>query len=213
MPNIDWFFRDPGSAPSIPDTFSQLYLLRRDIDTCFGLNPDNGNPINGIDSGTGKPVNCKAIWPGVMGILAGIDLLGKFLAGNDEVGGSGLQGVGGRFRNFLEKYLALSDQDAETIYQLRNSLLHSFGLYSEVYRKGKLRRTYRFILTQQGSGHLIQEIGDDTYEIDVQLLRRLFNSAIAHYQTDLKDTARADYDELQRNFDKMLRKHGSITIR
>jgi hypothetical protein len=81
MADIDRFFRDPRDKPKPPDDFSHLYLLRRDIDTCFGFNPDNGNPINGIDSVTRASVYCQALWPGVMGILAGIDLLGKFLAG------------------------------------------------------------------------------------------------------------------------------------
>ena len=129
--SVDWFFCDPRTAPNGPDIVSQLYLLRRDIDTCFGLNPT-----------TGERLNYQALWPGVMGILAGIDLLGKFFAGNDASGGKGLGTVANRFTHFLKCSLGLSDQDANTLYQLRNSLLHSFGLYSET-KEGRVYRQYR----------------------------------------------------------------------
>ncbi len=77
-----------------------------------------------------------------MGICAGIDLLGKFFVGNDDKGG-----VGKRFRNFLITYFSVPQNDAETLYQLRNSLLHSFGLYSEVTDKaGKVVQIYKFVL-------------------------------------------------------------------
>lgn len=70
MADINAFFMNPSTPPVIPGTFSQLYLLRRDISTCFGIDPDNGQRLP-----------TQALWPGVMAICAGIDLLGKFLAG------------------------------------------------------------------------------------------------------------------------------------
>ncbi len=117
MADIDMFFMSPSIAPRRHGTFSQLYLLRRDISACF----------------------CASIlWPGVMAICAGIDLLGKFLAGNDDG-----KKVGERFETFLKIYFKISSDDAKIIYQLRNSLLHSFGLYSEVKdRNGKVKQVY-----------------------------------------------------------------------
>ena len=60
--NIELFFEDPLAPPRPRPTFyGVLYLLRRDIITCF---------------------NNVAEWPGIMAILAGIDLLGKFYVGS-----------------------------------------------------------------------------------------------------------------------------------
>ncbi|MBU2858045.1 hypothetical protein HF289_14660 [Acidithiobacillus ferrooxidans] len=68
------FFEDPKTNKQIPNEFSVLYLLRRDVYQCMG-----------IDSTTRNKTGIKIIWPGVMAILAGIDLLGKFYSGNDEI--------------------------------------------------------------------------------------------------------------------------------
>src|SRR5689334_11965232 len=116
MADINSFFMAPSTPPVVPGVLSQLYLLRRDISTCFSIDPDNGGQLS-----------TQALWPGVMAICAGIDLLGKFLAGNDDIGG-----VGPRFRTFLTTFFGISQNEATTVYQLRNSLLHSFGLYSEI---------------------------------------------------------------------------------
>jgi hypothetical protein len=75
-----------------------------------------------------------------MAVLAGIDLIAKFIyrdLANE---------VGKRFTDFVSKYI--NNIFHEELYQLRNSLLHSFGLYSET-RNGK---AYHFVLTQ-GSGN------------------------------------------------------------
>jgi hypothetical protein len=47
---------------------SILYLLRREIKHCFGLNPENDQP-NGF----------YAKWSGTMAIMAGIDLLASMM--------------------------------------------------------------------------------------------------------------------------------------
>jgi hypothetical protein len=192
MADINSFFINPSTAPVTPGTFSQLYLLRRDISTCFGIDPNNGQRL------------CtQALWPGVMAICAGIDLLGKFLAGNDKIGE-----VGKRFKKFLTTYFGISQSEAETIYHLRNSLLHSFGLYSEVTDKktGNVVRVYRFAL-DKGLGALITDLGSDTYLIDIEILRTGFENAIAGYETQLRAAS------LQTKFADMFPKHPGITIR
>jgi hypothetical protein len=125
----DQFFANPRNKPSIPGDNGVLYLLRRDILLCLGQDPCSGG------------TTChKAVWPGAMAILAGIDLVAKFYKGDD-----GPQS-GPRFKDFVGKYfLPISPAEAETIYQLRNALLHSFGLYSK-----KDTQEYRFLLTAGG---------------------------------------------------------------
>jgi hypothetical protein len=61
--SIAIFFRDPHIEPVIPGKMSVLYLLRRDVMHCFDHN--------------------IVLFPATMTILAGIDLLAKFYAGND----------------------------------------------------------------------------------------------------------------------------------
>lgn len=207
MSDLNWFFRSPRSAPGPRDTFSQLYLLRRDIDTCFGTDPNTGTISKPVDKASGAPMNCQAIWPGTMAILAGIDLLGKFLVGTDKTRGPGSVTVGARFREFTKRYLGLSEGDTDLVYQLRNSLLHSFGLYSEkTDNQGNVTATYNFILSR-GSGTVVQHVKDDYYQVDVQCLRELFEQAVAQYEADLRDTRREDHQDLSEKFNAMLPKH------
>lgn len=176
---IDLFFRDPAVSPPQAGRFSVLYLLRRDIKQC-------------VDSG-------QILWPATMAILAGIDLLGKFHAGQDG------PGVGGRFRRFISDYFAcLSSEDAEIIYQLRNALLHSFGLYAE--SKGK---KYHFTLVYQDIGKLIQTHPQhgDSYLLSITSLYRQFETAIDRYHAQL-----ATDTELKSKFKAMFPRYGAIRV-
>jgi hypothetical protein len=181
--NIDLFFEDPESKPVIPGQFSILYLLRRDIRNCI--------------------INRQALWPGAMAVLAGIDLLGKFYAGDDSNGQ-----VGKRFKDFIKKYFQpIAQDDATTMYQLRNALLHSFGLYSEVKRKGKV---YHFSLVAENeTGPLVRVYPQNAnyYLVDLLVLYAKFEDAVAYYLGDL----RIDKD-LQAHFNDMFPKYGAISI-
>jgi hypothetical protein len=207
MTNIDWYFRNPRLAPRREERLSQLYLLRRDIDTCFGTDPNTGVLWQTIDKRTEAAIYCKAIWPGTMAILAGIDMLGKFLAGTDKNRGRGSINVRNRFKAFTKRYLGLSDTDAGLLYQLRNSMLHSFGLYSEeIDNQGKIKSTYNFILTL-GEDKLVKHIKDDYYQIDAQCLRESFDLSITKYEAELHDVSRRDNKELNDKFNAMFPKH------
>lgn len=155
--NIELFFEDPSTPPRPRPTFyGVLYLLRRDIITCF---------------------NNVAEWPGIMAILAGIDLLGKFYVGSDN---TRLVSVRERFTSFLNYFDDISEREKEIIYQLRNSLLHSFGLYSED-RNGNV---YRFTLGKVFPQFIKQD--GDRYYVNVLKLREYFNLSIKNYLKDLK---------------------------
>lgn len=186
---IQFFFEHPGHYRET-GRFSYLYLLRREISMCFGEDPNDG-----------KKINYSAIWPGTMAILAGIDLLGKFYAGDDSGRGNPQKGVGARFKSFTEKYLIQSKTDAETLYQLRNSLLHSFGLYSKT-SKGE----YRFILTR-GSRQFITNTNEGQYVIDVSILWNKFEEEIKSYFQELYQV-----HELQKKFEMMFCNYGVARI-
>ena len=132
-----------------------------------------------------------------MAVMAGIDLLGKFLAGSDK--GS----VGKRFCRFLEDCFNMRNtHDRETIHQLRNSLVHSFGLYSE--HKGTV---YHFVLTESGSSPLVSTRPDDRYVVDVRVLHCEFEKAIEVYRTKLDRDA-----EWQKKFTDMFSLYGCVPI-
>ena len=113
----DLFFEDPVNYVEASES-SILHLLRRDIYRCMGYTIQNEKWVKNVE-----PI----IWPGSMAVLTGIDLLGKFYAGNDND-----KEVGSRFKAYCEKYIC-SPGDAKVIYKLRNSLVHSFGLSSATY--------------------------------------------------------------------------------
>jgi len=189
-PDADIFFQEPQNYRNPPGAYGVLYLLRRDIFQCMGIDPT-----------TKQPIPHSTLWPGAMAILAGIDLLAKYYAGSDEMGK-----VGERFRSFLDVYFKpIPADDLATIYQLRNSLLHSFGLYSENTYKG-ITTKYHFILGQNLS-QFISAQPSDVYVVDIRELHKRFESAVLLYKNDIeRDTI------LQRNFTKLFPKYGAIII-
>jgi len=182
----DIFFMDPNQVPCIPGTFGTLYLLRRDIIGCLGLDPDTGAKIK-------EPI----LWPCGMAVLAGIDLLAKFFKGDDKIGE-----VGQRFKGFIEQYFQpISTGDEEAIYQLRNALLHSFGLYSQT-----KTTTYRFVLSAS-KFPLVQQTPSGEYLIDLLTLHQRFEDAIQRYAAALNKC-----ENLQSNFMCMFQNYGPIRI-
>lgn len=154
--NIEIFFKEETCNPG---TNSSLALLRNDINRCF-------------DSGI--------LYPGIIGMMTGIDLLAKFYSGDDSN-----SDVGSKFKDFLKYYFYLSNEDErEYIYQLRNVMLHSFGLFSQNKKDG----FYYFTLTQDGEFMLYnkEEEGKNVkININILELRKKFNQAIYFYKKDL----------------------------
>ncbi|HEX4055425.1 MAG TPA: hypothetical protein VHX86_14265 [Tepidisphaeraceae bacterium] len=194
------FLMHPHTEKKPPGLFGILYLLRRDILICMGLNPNDGTEI--ISAGPDTP--SAPLWPGAMAVMAGVDLVAKFLEGKDNTS------VGYRFRKFLEQCFKLASQsDREIIYQLRNSLLHSFGLYSE----DSTGRIYRFSLRQDGpliTSPTNPSDSTDRYVINIRRLHQDFEKAVVEYQTQLRTGPQAN--ELQRNFARMFPNYGVIEI-
>jgi hypothetical protein len=170
------FFKDPRIGPSLPDDFGTLYLLRRDIKSCM---------------------DAKILWPGAMCIMAGIDLLGKCLDGRDLPGETGK-----RFCNFAVKYFHLPPSEAEALYQLRNALLHSFGLISNA-----KSAHFRFQLQAAGSSILISLLAPNTFKVDLICLHDRFETAVSEYHRDLLGDAK-----LQKHFSSMFPVYGKTPI-
>lgn len=190
---INFFFKSPTDIP-IGNSFSSLYLLRRDIFTCMGFDPNKMQPID-----------YQALWPGLMGILAGIDLLGKYLEG-DDINTS----VYYRFKNYYERYFDLKG-DSEIIYQLRNSMLHSFGLYSfnyKISKKTKIKtKEYFFSLDRRNDGLIVNNPQKDYYIINIIALCNAFETSIDKFLKEVRNDI-----TLKINFEKMFQFYAGIKI-
>jgi hypothetical protein len=132
-----------------------------------------------------------------MAIMAGIDLLAKFYFTDHEKKGTSRT----RFIKFVELYI--DKENSEVIYQLRNSLIHSFGLYSKD-KRGKefkfiLNRRYPYLVTQR------PDTPKDFYIINIHLLHYYFEKSIDLYKTDLESN-----DELIENFAESFLKYGKM---
>ena len=66
--DVELFLRHPSKANTLNSINSTLYLLRRDIALCFGINPNNN-----------QKVDFQALFLATMGVMAGIDLMAKFV--------------------------------------------------------------------------------------------------------------------------------------
>jgi len=181
--DVDVFLRNPSNFEDKIIINSTLYLLRRDISICFGINPNNH-----------QKVDFQALFPATMGVMAGIDLMAKFVY-NDKP-----NKVSERFSKYIKRYI--DTKFSEEIYQLRNSLLHSFGLFS----KDNAGKVYRFNLSI-GYGELVH-VQNKFYHIDIELLWNKFDKSIECYQEDLNKSK-----DLQIKFSEMYPKYGTICIK
>ena len=183
MTDLEFFFKYEKDI-SGKTTFSNLNLLRRDIYTCFNINP------NDLKSTIGS----SALWPGTMAILAGIDLLAKFYLGNDDYNNSKQA-----FKNYTYEFI--EQEYVEELYQLRNALLHSFGLYS-MYRK----KVYKFVLTEDPSFFIKNNSSNDRCIVSIKTLHHKFEESICEFYNRYKDLD--SYDK----FDELFKKYGISEI-
>lgn len=191
LSKIELFFQDPKAQHptyKTPKTYGVLHLLRRDIIKCSGKDPE-----------TGEKSPISSLWPQTMAVLAGIDLLGKFYYGSDS---TEFGAIGNRFKGFIVENFNISREGAEIIWQLRNSLLHSFGLYS----KGRRGKIYRFTVTNVG-GELISCGENDQYTVDLKTLNSVFEEAVEKYRKGLLEDP-----SLQKKFNIMFENYGAVGI-
>jgi hypothetical protein len=192
---IDFFFAPPlpeqgGSLKSI------LHLNRREVQDCL-----LGDVI-AEDQVVSDSRNHR-LFATVMVIAAGIDLLGKFYAGSDKIGGPG--GVGDRIIDFAERFMfaeqPIAHELAEVFYfGCRNPMLHSFTPHND---------RFRITLTNElPSGAIWRATAPDgsiAYVVSVRGLYKAFIDAINRYRVELdKDP------DLQAKFAAMFPDYGSI---
>lgn len=197
MQNVNKFFEDTSTRHNTKKeiyNFSRLYLLIRDIKACLGFNPDSRQIDENVKCKCGKERGAIAQWPAIMTILAGIDLLGKFRAGCDN-----RNKIGERFKNFVEEYFDIEKDDAEIIYELRNCLMHSFGLYSTKYKFLLINNNKEKLITYRK----IKKKPSKLTVINVWKLYVIFMGAVEKYYDSLKK-----YRILRENFNDMFEYYG-----
>jgi hypothetical protein len=190
MTDQDFFFHY-DIDPSGKKKFSNLCLLRRDINTCFGKNPNDPNTT----------LSFSALWPGTMAILAGIDLLAKFYSGDDNQSKSK-----DRFICYTKKYI--DETFSKEIYQLRNSMLHSFGLYGtgKKDKDTKESKIYRFVLNQDNDYIIKYNSEIDKYYVSIKVLHEKFEESIAEFSKEYQTL------DSYKNFNELFEKYGITEI-
>lgn len=117
--DIEFFFQPP-STPDLQHQrngqFSVLYLLRRELLETLGFNPDADDESRVWTDGPQHRLFASLIL-----MFTAIDLLAKFHQAEG--------GVGQRFRGFLTSWegAQIGRDDAELLWAVRNSLVHSFS--------------------------------------------------------------------------------------
>ena len=191
MDDAEFFFQCPPDKRAIQQAgqtkHSTLSALRGDVDFCMGIDRSIGTP---------PPVAPRrALWSGAITIMAGIDLLAKFYAGCDDTARGK---VGERFKTFVKKWFGLSEGHAAILYQLRNSLMHSYSLWCQIdgCHIDLVSGHHQHLITSDPSGKKI---------VDLLVLYQEFEGAINKYQGAVKSSS-----GLQAAFARMFLEYGSF---
>lgn len=190
------FFMDPWDRPGDGAPYGVLWALRRDIRVCLGYDansPDKTAPVTGF----------QVLWPGVMCIFAGVDLLAKFWAGSDSTKPGE---VGQRFRDFLQSYSHLRAEEAQVVWELRNSLLHSFSVRSP----GETPK-HTFVLTADKKGRRgsVNSESNGRHVVDIRTLHDKFEGAVARYREQVEDESETG---LRKKFSDMPERYGMFSV-
>jgi hypothetical protein len=185
------FFRSPLDERDVQPSYGTLSTLRREVDFCMQIDRRHG-----VKCATDE----RALWAGAVTIMAGIDLLAKFSTGDDSVDRGKVRA---RFKGFLETFFHLGDmRDRSLLYDLRNSLVHSFSLGFNV-------DLCEVGLAFGGYESLITRIPWPFPIVDLWMLYEEFEKAVDEYQKAVQSNS---IPVLQCNFAKMFSKYGQMFI-
>ena len=178
------------SEPNEGDYFSPLNLLVRQKNLCL----------------SGR----VAVWPGVITILSGVDMLGFYLkAGNI------LSDTKQRFLDFYNEFFSIQSTTldcGDILYSARCAMMHTFGLYTEK-RDGTI---IKFVFSWDNPvSDFITSIPSSSscyvYHINLSLLNGLFDDAISNYRVKLINEYHNDPNsDIVQKFEEVYRKIGLI---
>ena len=188
---IAFFFTPPTRITEL-GTFSSLFMLRREAQDCLiGKVIDEDAVIDEAMRGEHR------LFATLMVVAAGVDLLAKFYAGSDDIGG-----VGARIKSFAARHMFAGATDparsAEILYQgIRNPLLHSFTLYDRKLEIWLVNRQPGFDIIEnpQKPGNVI---------ISVEGVYLAFIRGLNAYHAELVGS-----EDLRSNFEAMYERYGT----
>ena len=154
------FFRPPDNRNYTEKYRSTLHLLRRDLEELYGKEGDCEGLIK-------APFLCA------LGIMSGIELLTKIYVGKAKTDRS----------DIIEFIKICGIKKAKAIYQFRCALSHGYGL-NAVDRGGK---KYRFQLTEEKCGDMMQEMEEGLYRISIIRLKEEFVRCIEYLKNNMKE--------------------------
>lgn len=177
-----------------------------DIDFFFNFNKNQNELRYSVLSVlVGDIEKCKKeglIFPLVMCVMSGIDLLGKFYAGKD--GRDRNDNVETRFKFFCE-FIGVSDKNhRNTLFTLRNSIMHSYGFYD----KKHLSNLPIFLSQAINKNNLVENINQKII-VNAIVLKDVFVKGVEKYRNELKNV---DNKKLRENFRKMFNGYGRMTV-
>lgn len=193
---VEFFFASPSSTTDMMEC-STLCLLRRDIVRCFW--PVRHAKMREDTICESDYEKMPSLFPGLMLICAGIDLLAKFFAGSDEHGD-----VGRRFRAFVREFGVAGSGDPSYVWELRNALMHSFGLRD-------LRTGKQFGVASKGVDEPFVQGRGNRMLVQVPALHRNFLRAVKSYHERLTGMG-SEADELGRKFCLMFEHYGRLLV-
>ena len=166
---------------------SVLVFLRHDLKSLYGPEDSFGGQLS-------MPLLAA------LGMLSGIELLSKYWCGKTRVGQADVIA-------FLTRVAGLSQSDAETLIQLRNSLAHGYALGT---RRKVDNRPYSFSLdtTGTGQGPIMRCSTPDSYVVNIWSLKRLFIDAAERCRAALAQ----DVERLG-HFQACIRNLGELAVR
>jgi hypothetical protein len=203
--DYDDFFALPDSTPTTSNgRHSVLQLLRREIQDCLVGEPIAEDDLIELLADPSRHDRIRRLFAATMVMLAGIDLLGKFYAGDDAMKHNAIDK---RFRAFVNACMYKDRHPrngaAGALWRVRNALMHSFSLYD-------IGAEADILLTTDLPADLpivgVREKAK-VWEVSIPLLYRDFVRSIREYQAQLQSD---DGQQLQANFAKMYPHYGSI---
>jgi NADH dehydrogenase len=128
LAHIETFFTPPEDVDAKEGRHSVLCQLRREIQECLvDADPQPEAALLRALSDPTRTPEVRRLFASTMLTLGGIDLLAKFLDGRDTHRPGE---VGCRFERFVRRYMGRAGPEAPSaLYAVRNTLMHSFGLY------------------------------------------------------------------------------------
>jgi hypothetical protein len=191
--DVGFFFTPPHVAPQdhrrAQGEHSTLYLLRREAQDClYGRVIVEGDVRE-------QQASPHRLFAATMVLMAGVDLLGRFLAPRGS--------VRARFVGFARAYLYPNPPDADALYAARNALMHSFGLYST---EARLVLSYGAVRDPPAV-----RVHDGAWLVDVEQFFHDFVGGVRAYEQDIGNDNPAD-DDLRRRFAQVFGAYGLLWI-